>query len=85
MTEPEIKSLTQKPAEKILKGIGDAQDFGTLLNARFQTFICRGRMAQVTYLADFEKIKGVSIKILGEAQGGQFNLQDLQFSTGKGL
>lgn len=83
LTDEEIKKVAQKPSERVLRGIGDAQDLGALQNARFQSFLARGKMAQVTYNADFDKAKGTRLIILGEVKGLDFEVQDLQFSKGK--
>lgn len=83
LAEDDIKKVAQKPAERLLRGIGEAQELGSLQNAKFQSFLTRGRMAQVSYTADFEKVKGARIILLGEVKGTAFEVQDLQFSTGK--
>ena len=83
LAEEEIKKIAQKPAEKLLRGIGEAQELGVLQNAKFLSFMARGRMAQVSFNADFDKAKGTRIILLGEVKAANFEVQDLQFSKGK--
>jgi hypothetical protein len=75
-----VKKIAQKPVEQLLKGIGDAQQFGGLKEAKFQEFFARGRMAQVSFSVDFDKLKGARLMVLGEVKGDTFEMQDLQFS-----
>jgi cyclophilin family peptidyl-prolyl cis-trans isomerase len=83
LSEDEVKKVSQKTVEKILKSLGDSQELGALKEAKFQNFLARGRMAQITYNATFEKNKGAKLLVLGEVKGDKFDVQDLQFSKGK--
>ena len=84
VSDDEIKKITAKPIETLLKKIGEAQSLGALQKATFGTSRARGDKAQVEYQADFEKNKGAQLLLYGELKGGNFDILQFQFAKGDG-
>lgn len=80
--EDELKKMTAKPIENLLKKIGEAQALGSLQKTTFGQSRARGDKAQVEYQADFEKNKGAQILLYGEIKGNSFEILQFQFAKG---
>jgi|GEM_PF-923948 len=84
LSDDELKKITSKPIENLLKKIGEAQAFGALQKATFGQARARGDKAQVEYQADFEKNKGAQLLLYGEIKAGNFEVLQFQFAKGDG-
>lgn len=84
VSDEELKKITTKPIENLLKKIGEAQALGALQKATFGQSRARGDKAQVEYQADFEKNKGAQLLLYGEIKGGNFEILQFQFAKGDG-
>lgn len=82
MGEDDLKKLTQKPIETLLKKIGEAQSLGNLQKASFGQARSRGDKAQVEFSADFEKSKGAQLLLYGEVKNNNFEILQFQFAKG---
>ena len=82
LTQEDIKDLTIKQAEELLKGIASAQSFGKLKKTTLQYAQASGSRAQAVYTAEFEKEKEAQFILLGEKKGDKFEISQFQFAKG---
>ncbi len=82
MGEDELKKLTQKTVENLLKKIGEAQNLGAMEKATWTQGRSKSDKAQVEYAADFAKNKGAQILLFGEIKGSNFDVLQFQFAKG---
>jgi len=80
--DEDLKKLTQKPVENLLRKIAEAQGLGALQKANWNQGRAKGDKAQVEYMADFAKNKGAQILLFGEVKGTTFDVLQFQFAKG---
>ncbi len=83
MSEAELKALTQKPIENLLKKIGETLAVGNFESAKLNGSQAKGDKGSVSYEVAFSKAKAAKIIAMGTIKGKEFVIDTFQFSKGQ--